>query len=251
MNSSIFEPKLSFSLHPTHLSSMRKVILTLVLLALVMVTVWRVPFMPEIPSISGYLPLHTVLEIISVVISMLVFAVGWNAYSGKLPGNIVMLASVLLGVGVLDLSHTLSYAGMPSFVTSSGADKAIYFWLAARLLATAALFVFAILPWRPFPSAITRYLLLALVLALVAATHWLFLFHFDLLPDVFHPDHGLSMFKINAEYVLIALNLVTALALWLRMRKPQPLYVAALFGAVCTMAMSEFFFTIYADVTDI
>ncbi|MCJ7765576.1 MAG: EAL domain-containing protein, partial [Thiovulaceae bacterium] len=39
--------------------------------------------------------------------------------------------------------------------------------------------------------------------------------------------------------------------LWLRMRKPQPFYVAALFGAVCTMAMSEFFFTLYADVTDI
>ncbi|MCJ7764942.1 MAG: hypothetical protein MUP09_03275, partial [Thiovulaceae bacterium] len=163
MSTLIFEPK--FSLHPTHLSSMRKVILALVLLAFVVVTVWTVPLMPETEGISGYLPLHTMLEIISIVISMLVFAVGWNAYSSKLPGNIVMLAAVLLGVGVLDLSHTLSYAGMPNFVTSSGADKAIYFWLAARSLATAGLFAFAISPWRPFASAVTRYLLLALVIA--------------------------------------------------------------------------------------
>ena len=252
MNLYPFESKYFFPLHPTHRASMRKVIFTLVLLTLVLTaSYFFIPAVTGMKGIAHYLPLHMLLETVSVVIAMLVFAVGWNAYSSRLPGNIVMLAAVFMGIGLLDFTHLLSFEGMPDFVTPSGAEKAIHFWLAGRSLAAVALFVFAISPWRPFASGATRYLLLVSVLALVAAIHWLFLFNPALLPETYHPDHGLTVLKINSEYLLIALNLVTALLLWLRMQRPQPFYIAGLFAAVCIMAMSEFFFTLYADVTDL
>ncbi|MDA3945072.1 MAG: EAL domain-containing protein [Helicobacteraceae bacterium] len=244
----ISKTKNIFRLHTSQQSAMRKVLLILALLALVMVTAL---LLPKTERIEGYLSLHILLESVSILISMMVFAVGWNAYSNKLPGNIVMLAAVFMGVGLLDFSHILSFVGMPDFVTPSGVDKSIYFWLAARSLATVALLVFVLVPWRPFPSASTRYLLMALVLALVAAFNWLFLFHPAILPEMFHPKQGLSLYKIYTEYTLIAVNILTALLLLPRMHRPQPFLVAALFGALCTMAMSEFLFTIFTDVTDI
>ncbi|HQS57762.1 MAG: hypothetical protein B7Y56_08185 [Gallionellales bacterium 35-53-114] len=230
---------------------MRNILVILALLAAGMVLAWALPPLPGVQGIAGYLPLHTLLETIAIVIAMLVFAVGWNAYSEKMPGYIVLLACAFFGVGLLDFTHQMSYAGMPDFITQGSPQKSISFWLAARTLATLALFAVAVMHWRPFASAKTRYILLASVIAIVAATHWLLLFHDDLLPPVFIPDKGLTPFKVYYEYILIALNLLAALLLWLRMRKPQPFNASGLFAALCVMAMSEFFFTLYAVTTDI
>lgn len=240
-----------FWLHPSHRPSMRRTGFIVGLLALGVALAWALPAPPGARGIAGYLPLHTLLETLSIVIAALVFAVGWNAYSGKLPGNIVLLSCVFLGVALLDFSHVLSFKGMPDYVTPSDVEKSIDFWLVARTLAAVVMLVIAIVPWRPFTSAATRYVLLAAVTAATVAAHWLFLFHHDSFPHTFIAGQGLTAFKINSEYVIIALNLAAASVLWRRMREPHSINVVALFGAACTMAMSEFFFTLYDDVTDI
>jgi len=230
---------------------MRTSVITVALLTLGVVVAKALPPLPETRGIAGYLPLHTLLETVSVVIAMLVFAVGWNAYRRRLPGNILLLACAFFGVGILDFSHTISFAGMPDFITPSSVEKSIDFWLSARSLAAIALFSVSVTPWRPLTSATSRYTLLATALILVGCLHWLFLFHDDLIPPTFIPGQGLTPFKIYYEYALVALNLATAFVLWMRMRKPLSFNAAALFGAVCTMALSEYLFTIYADATDI
>ncbi len=240
-----------FWLHPSHRPAMRNTAIIVLLLALGMLSAWMLPPLPEARGIANYLPLHTLLESIAIVISMMVFAVSWNAYNPNLPGNIVLLACVFLGVGLLDFSHALSYAGMPDYVTPGGPEKAIDFWLAARALAAIVLLVVAVTPWRALTSAVFRYALLMAVLILIALLHWLFLGHPELTPPTFIPGKGLTIFKIYFEYTIIATNIVAALALWLRMRKPQSFNAAVLFGAVSVMALSEFLFTLYADVTDI
>lgn len=230
---------------------MRKTLLIVAVLALGLLLAWGLPPLPGARGVAGYLPLHTLLETIAIVIAMLVFAVGWNAYSKQIAGSIVVLACAFFGVGILDFTHQMSYAGMPDFITPGSPDKSINFWLAARTLATAALLIAAAIPWRPFVSPRTRYILLAAVCAMVAAVHWLYLFHEELMPVTFIEGKGLTPFKVNYEYVLIALNLVTAALLWMRMRRADSMNAAGLFGAVCVMAMSEFFFTLYAVTTDI
>ena len=212
---------------------------------------WLLPVFPEARGIAGYLPLHMFLEMVAIVIAVLVFAVSWNAYSDKLPGNIVLLGCVFIGVALIDFSHTISFNGMPDFVTPSEPEKAINFWLVGRLLVAVTLLVVAIAPWRPFLSARTRYILLAAVLALTAFTHWLLLFHADVLPHTFVPGEGLTPFKVVSEYAIIVICLAAAIMLWRRMRDVLPFNAAALFGAVLSMALSEFLFTLYADVTDI
>ncbi len=239
------------SLHPSHQRQMRTTAITVALLALCVAVAEALPPLPGTRDIAGYLPLHTLLETIAVVIAMLVFAVGWNAYRRGLPGNILLLACAFFGVGVLDFTHMISFVGMPDFITPSSVDKSIDFWLSARSLAAIALFAVSVTPWRPLTSATSRYTLLATVLIMVGCLHWLFLFHDDLIPPTFIPGQGLTPLKIYYEYALVALNLAAALVLWLRMRKPLPFNASALFGAVCTMALSEYFLTLYSDATDI
>lgn len=238
-------------LHHSHQDSMQRTIFVVALLAIGAVLTIPFSVLSSARGIAGYLPLHMLFETFAIVISMLIFAVGWHAHSRNLPGNIVLLACAFLGVGLINFAHILSFTGMPDFVTPSDPGKAINFWLAERSLAALALLAVAALPWRPFVSATARYKLLAAVLVVTACVYWLVLFHQEALPHTFIPGQGLTAIKIAWEYAIIALNLAAAFMLWMSMRRPQPFNAAALFGAVCTMALSEFFFTRYAGVTDV
>ena len=251
MSSTASDKERWYGLHSSYRGAMRSVIVTIVMLVFGVALAMALPSQSETRGIASYLPLHTLLETIAIVIAMLVFAVGWNAYRRGLPGNILLLACAFLGVGLLDFTHMISYPSMPDFVTSSSPEKAINFWLSARSLAAIALLIVAVTPWRSLTSNSSRYLMLAAVLALVGALHWLFLFNNELMPRTFIPGLGLTPFKIYSEYALVALNLFTALTLWMRMRQPLPFKAAGLFGAVCIMALSELLFTLYAEVTDI
>jgi len=178
---------------------------------LLFLAVWLAPTQLTSAGLAGYAPLHTSMETFAIVVSMLIFGVAWNAYSGERPGNVLILACGFLAVGLIDFVHTLSYAGMPDFVTPAGPEKAINFWLAARLLAAGTLLLIALRRWKPVPSLAARYLLLATSLAVTGLVCWAGLYHADLLPRMFVAGKGLTTFKVGTEYFIIA---VLAAAAW-------------------------------------
>lgn len=234
--------------HSSHQQSLRKVAIVVALLTLVLVAIWLE--LPIIHNVAGYLPLHTLLETVAIVVAMLIFVVGWNAQGREQSGNVILLACAFFGIGWLDFFHVLSYKGMPDFVTPSDTEKAVAFWLAARLMAGVILLVVAVRPWRPFAAVSSKYIVLTVVTAVTAGVSWLFLYHLEWMPRTFVEGEGLTPFKVNFEYALIALYLATALVFWLRMRESQTFNAAVLLGAVIVMAMSEFLFTLYATITD-
>lgn len=210
-----------------------------------------VPVPSVIRGIAGYPALHMALETFAIVVSALIFAVGSRRHGRELPRNVVLLSGAFLGVAILDFSHALSYAGMPEYVTPGDPEKAIGFWFAARLLASVAVLVVALAPWRTPARETTQRLTLGAVLSAVAAVHAVLFFRPDLVPRTFIAGHGLTPFKVGFEYGLIGLNVVAAVALLPRLRRPEGYDAASLFACVCTMAMSEQFFTRYADVADL
>ena len=235
---------------PSHRTGLRHTLVTLALMALGIVAAWLVPA-SAVPSLGeGYLPLHIVLETVGVVVASLVFAVSWNSRDDRMPANVVLLGTAYLSVALLDLAHTLSYDKMPAFVTPSGPEKAIDFWLVARLVAAGSLLVVALRPWRPFARHASRWLLLLGFLGLVAATVTVVLAYPQWLPRTYVDGSGLTPFKVGVEYVVVVTCLVAAAVLARRMRDPLPYNAPALFGAVCAMAMGELLFTRYTYVTD-
>ncbi|WP_298233008.1 MASE3 domain-containing protein [uncultured Azohydromonas sp.] len=196
-----------------------------------------------------YLALHTVLEFSAMAMAVMVFALTWTLHR-RSDQRMLALGLGFLLVATVDFAHTFSFAGMPAFVTPSGPEKAINFWLAARLFSAAALLLFAYLPQRPASRPATVLGLLGAV-ALVGLSYWGGLWHGERLPRTFIPSEGLTNFKIGAEYALVALFLAAAFRLVRQTRDSASFSTALMAAAAWTMGLSELFFTLYGQVTDI
>jgi PAS domain S-box-containing protein len=220
-------------------------------LALLFAVVWQAPGFYSVQGLASYLPVHMLAETFSIVVAMLVFGVAWNAYSNERPGNIVILACALLAVGLIDFAHTLSFKGMPEFITPSGPEKAINLWLSARLVAALALLAVALRSWQPLADPRSRYRLLAGSVAVALAVSWLGVAHPEIWPRTFIAGEGLTPFKIGAEYAIVAILLVPAVLFYRQARRPQTYDAASLFAATVITILSELSFTLYSDVADV
>ncbi len=224
----------------------------LVVLALACVAVWRLPTLRMLHGVSVMpLWLHTLVELFSVTVALLLFGVVWNAYSKERSGNIVILGCAALAVGLIDIAHMLSYRGMPDFITPSGPAKAINFWLAARLITALSMLAVAIRPPGPFAGSRSRYIALGAALTVTAMVYWLGLFRQAWWPDTFIDGAGLTGVKIVAEWTIISVMAAAAVLLYRRARRDKTYDAASFFGIAVIGVMSELCFTAYISVTDI
>lgn len=237
--------------HPTNPPGLTPLLRLLVLLLLIQIISLCFPPLYALKGLANYAPLHTALEVLAIVISALVFSTGWVVYQKEGSGNLMLLACCFLGVAILDLMHTLSYTDMPDWITASGPEKAINFWLAARGIAALAMFSVALLPNWSLIHARHRRLILAAILITVGAVTWVVLWRQAWIPHTFITGQGLTAFKKNCEYLLVLVYAVLAFRFFQNAGEQYAYDAGGLFAAAATMAMSEVFFTLYADVTDI
>ncbi len=220
-------------------------------LSVLFLVVWLAPPQNLFAGISRYQSIHLPLETLSIVVSMLVFGVSWNAYSKERAANIIILACASLAVGLIDFAHMLSFAGMPDWVTPADPEKAINFWLAARFLFALTLLTVALRPWKPLRLPASRHALLLAALAISAIVYWIGLFHQHDLPRTFIAGEGLTPFKVRAEYLIVLILAIATWLFWSQSGQPGRREAAGLFAAGFITILSELSFTLYSDVTDI
>jgi len=205
-----------------------------------------------------FLTLHLVLEGVSIVISALIFALGWHTFRMHGSRPILILACTFLGVAIADFSHMLSYEGMPDFLGPNSAERASGFWLLARYLAALGLLTVACLPWRMRVAGrsgsfeLQRFGALLLMLLVVLVAHLVFFLLPEALPRAHVEGVGVTGFKLGAEYGLVVLNGI-GIALLLKRRIGDDLGIdrRLLAFALCVMAMSELFFALHGRVADL
>lgn len=226
----------------------RSILLGLFLLLLIMA-----PIGPNAMKIEmvNYLPMHTFMEMVSVIISVMIFAITWNVYSVQAAKPAIILGCTLFSVALLDFVHLLSYPEMPQFVTPSSAQKSIYFWLSARTLLAVSMLFSAFLAWQPFKTDKTRYLVLFSSLSLSGLLIWIGLFRLDITPKLFVPEKGLTEVKIETEFMLVALYSISTISFYLRSRKEQRAWMSDLAKCNAIIVMSESYFTFYSSHSDI
>lgn len=232
---------------------LNNIVVGLAVLFIGLVSVWLFPAPDAARGLSSYVPLHTIMEVVAIAIAAMVFGVSWATHRFQPNGRALILGLGFLGVALFDLTHALSYAGMPNLITPSGPEKAINFWLAARLLAGLAFVWVAFWPSRVanFIGRQSEYWGLSIILLLVGCVHFVLIVYPSSIPRTYIDGQGLTPFKINFEYGLIALYLIAGYGFLKRWWKKQESGDSLLAMASFTMAMSEFFFTLYANVTDI
>jgi len=197
-----------------------------------------------------YLPLHLGLEGLSIVVGVMIFALTWETSHHRQDTDL-LLGSGFLAVALLDFVHALSYQGMPALITPASPEKAINFWLLARLLAALILLLVALRPWSGQLHRRMQRLVLAGLLGGVVLACWIGLWHPDRLPRTFIPGSGLTPFKIASEYFIIVLGVAATALLWQRGRRERSPRLVWLAAATWLMALAEMYFTFYGNVTDL
>lgn len=198
----------------------------------------------------GWVALHTVLEILAVTVSAMLFMVGRNALviSGSQAGSHV--GGLFLLVAMLDVAHLLSFPGMPDWLTPNQDAKSIAFWLAGRLVMAAGLLISVSLDWSKHGSArMQRGMLVAVLVSaivLIPGVAWLA----DAYPRLFWGG-GLTRLKIVLECVVIA---ILGLALLQERRRgalPAPYSRRGMTAALLTLIASECCFVAYTRHNDV
>lgn len=204
----------------------------------------------DVNRVTHYLPLHSILEMTSVIIAGLIFSVGWSNRHRNFPGYIHLLSYSFLAVAIIDCFHLLSYPGMPNFVTPNTPEKSIDFWLLGRTFVALVLLVGVLVPELSDKYFRHRYAALAVTLIGTFTLSYLILFYGSLLPRTFVADEGLTDFKIGYEYSVMLIHLATLMLLGVRKHRASSYNATALFHALCIMVLSEYLFTQYQQVND-
>ncbi len=222
-------------------------------LALGLLTLWAMA-QPlgdwHIPRVH-YLPLHTLMELASVLVAFLVFATVWHTPAREVSGSLVLLALALAASGWLDIFHALSFRDMPVFITPSSSEKSIAFWLVARAWVALSLLAYSLWPELPPMQKRSRRALLFGACALVLFISWGVIFHEHALPDTFVPGSGLTPFKVGVERAITAVLALAAWRLWRRSGQARSLSQVLLFAATMLLLYGEIFLTRYALSNDL
>lgn len=209
-----------------------------------------VPSIPFLLNQDNYLAVHSLMEAFACAVSVLIFGIGWYAARVGQSTRMAVLSTAFLSVALLDFAHLLSFQGMPRLVTAAGPDKAIDFWLAARYAQAFGLLGFALCPRPGRIGRLDPFAFLVLSLAGTLLVFWVVLLHPDALPPAFIPGTGLTRFKIAAEYGVMVLLVMTAVALVARRPGRRDFPLPPLFAGVLVLVACEFAQTRYANLSD-
>lgn len=195
---------------------------------------------------GDHLSVHLILEMFSIMVSVMVVSVAWNTLnqSGE-----AMAKALVFGFTVVagaDIAHAITYAGMPSLLVDGSTAEAISFWLSGRSVEVFTVLLVA--TGVNLPGS--RRLWLGLALLGIAAMFYIGTYKLAWLPTLFVPNLGVSSFKVGYEYGLCLSNLL--LAGWLfykSCQEKQPRHIWL--GTACfVMGIGELAFTRYVSTAE-
>ena len=201
--------------------------------------------------LEQYVPIHTVLELCSIVVGCLVFGTVWFMPSRDTSTSQVIISAALLAAAVLDFMHMMSINGMPSMVTPSNSQKSIAFWLAGRAVVAGALMIGSFIPKaKPLSPAARRVIASSFAIYVIGFTI-VALFYPGYVPVLFVMNSGTTQTKMVIELLLIGVFAYTAFRYYKFARIGTESYYSLMFGAVAVTAVGELFFAHYAVANDV
>jgi hypothetical protein len=173
-------------------------------------------FLTEINTIynpDNYAGIHSFLEIICIAISVTIFLYGIKMYSTTRSIRLLLLAFTFLLVGMIDLFHTLSFKGMPFFITASSVQKATWFWVTARVIQSLLMLSLILLPDRKLKKDY-RLVTFALGVTLTSIVVYSIISFEESLPMLVIEGKGTTLLKNGIEYgvsFILFISLVVSL----------------------------------------
>jgi phosphoserine phosphatase RsbU/P len=205
---------------------------------------------PHVFTQTTFLPIHTIAEFFSIIISIGIFLVSWNTRKEIYSSYSLVLGNAFLCVGLIDLFHALSYAGMPPFIVESSANSATQYWVIARIVGAVALLAAAIARPQPEPSKWRHHIGAAAAVTGAIVVLLVVTWSPEWLPVMYDEEaRRLTSLKINLEYAVVGLFIAAMAALFTRRQNDLSTREMLLPGLVIFI-FSELCFTLYGSVYD-
>ncbi|MCZ7381785.1 MAG: PAS domain S-box protein [Candidatus Methanoperedens sp.] len=201
-------------------------------------------------DVASYLVFHNIAEFFSIIVSFSIFGVGWYTFNQSRDRHALFLSTAFLGIGLLDFMHTLSYAGMPAFITPNSANKSTQLWIAARMFTAIVFLASAFIESDSKSRWLTKLNLLAIIFTISGLVFIGIIFYPLYMPATFIENIGLTPFKIYSEYLIISLLILTSAVYWKRFLRTGNRMLIFYIAAFVFCIFSELAFAGYKSVFD-
>lgn len=201
-------------------------------------------------DVSQYLVFHNMTEFFSIMVSLSIFGLGWYAYDQNRNRHSLFLSVAFLAIGLIDMMHTLGYAGMPPLITFNDSNKPTQFWIAARFFAAVTFLFSGFIDSRSAGRLLSKAALITAVLTITIVVFVAVTFFPGYLPITFIEGQGLTPFKVYAEYTVILLLVLTFCIYWRRLSRTGHKLINYYLAAFLLCIFSELSFTLYKSAFD-
>lgn len=197
---------------------------------------------------SVYPTVHMIMEFASILVAMSVSLMSWYDYRYKGESRVIILAAAFCAVGLVDFAHSLSYFGMPGFLTANSVNKASTYWILARMVQAAGILAALLAAGRRWEIRRPGLVLLISVAASVLAISVTALY-LDRLPPMYDEiSRAQTPLKILLEYLVMAVMLASAVLVMCKKQKDTGDY--QLGAALLAGILGELSFTFYSSAYD-
>jgi hypothetical protein len=164
--------------------------------------------------------------------------------------RMLLLAFTFMLVGMLDALHTISFKGMPFFITQSSVAKATWFWIFARFFNALLMFAILLLPDKKITKDY-RGLIIGSAVVITAIIGFIIYRFGNQLPLLMVEGKGTTSLKNGLEYffsfILFAALIITLYQYHLD-RSAAKLAIGL---SLVFLLLTELVFTIYQSVYDL
>ena len=193
-------------------------------------------------TLHSYLLFHSIAEVFIIVVACGIFILAWNSRRFLDNNYLLFIGVAYLFIAILELIHTLGYAGMGIF-KGYGADLPTQLWIAARYMESFSLFLAPLFFGRRLKLNI-----LFIVYSSVTCLIFLSVFLWNIFPVCFVEGTGLTPFKKISEYVICIIYIGSIALLYLKQKEFENDVYRLLIAAIIISMAAELAFTFYINV---
>jgi PAS domain S-box-containing protein len=188
---------------------------------------------------NGVLLFHTIAELFSIIVGVLMLVTVWNTRNFTQNYFLVYLGIGYFWISVLDTFHVFTMRGMP-FVEVTNIDLTLHIWIYTRFFEAILLLSAVLFLKKKLNSGLMIYFCSAITLIIIWAS-------ITKQAPTMLTSEGLTDLKINTEYVIIIL-LFSSLFLYIKysdLLSSKVLYY--IFTSLVLTIFAELSFTLYTD----
>ncbi|MHB8136151.1 MAG: MASE3 domain-containing protein [Anaerolineaceae bacterium] len=189
----------------------------------------------------NFLLFHNLAEIFSILVAGAIFMFFWNARRYLNNGYYLFIGIAFAFVAVIDLLHTLAYAGM-GVIPGSDTNLGAQLWILGRYVEAGSFLIAPFLLQRR-----VKIKLVAVGFLILVSFGLLSIFLWKTFPITFVDGVGLTPFKIFSEILISVLFCLAALIHYQKRKNFDKNELLLLIAALGAGVVSELFFTSYMN----